>query len=406
MAHAVAPPSVRTSSDDARPARSVRSPWLRRLLIAGAVLVALVIVIRIVLDPVAAHFTHKALNEAEGIRGDFDSVHVSVLPPGYEIRQLSIIEEPGGSWKRPLLRAERTAVSLEWRRLLSAELSARLRVEEPKIIYVKHPAAPEPPKKPEIPDVDAQLRQLIPARVDRIEVVRGTLVYRDAETKGHPDIGVSRIEVAAENLATRPKLGSGQPATVSLSALVGKSGDLSAFVSANPFADQLTFAGNAALRGLKVAELYEFEKAAADLQTPKGTLDLFAEFTAKNGALSGGVKPVLKNVEVRPTSDDFGNELEAWVADAALDLFSDRVPGRNAVATVIPIKGRLDDPKLQVWPTVLSVVRNAFVQGISSGFSSLPPPTAKEDQNVVEQAVDALKKDEGPAKAQPEGGQK
>lgn len=383
-----------------------RSAWPRRLLIAGAILVALVVVIRIVLDPIAAHFTHKALNEAEGIRGDFDSVHVSVLPPGYEIRELSIIEEPGGSWKRPLLRAERAAVWLEWGRLLSGELSARLRIEAPKIIYVKHPAAPKPPEKPQIPDLDSQLRQLLPARVDRIEVVHGEAVYRDAETKGHPDIGISRIEIAAENLATRPKLGSGQPATLSLSALVGKSGDLTSFVSVNPFADQLEFAGNAALRGLKVAELYDFEKAAADLQTPKGTLDVFAEFTAKNGAITGGVKPVLKNVEIRPTKDTFGNELKAWVADTALDLFSDRVPGRNAVATVVPIKGRLDDPKLQVWPTVLSVIRNAFVQGISSGFASLPPATAPEKQNVIEQAADALKKDEGPAKAQPEGGGK
>lgn len=380
------------------------SPWLRRLVIAVLVVAALLVLIRIVLDPIAAHFTHKALNEAQGIRGDFESVHVSVLPPGYEIRNLSIIEVPGGSWKRPLLRTERAAVSLEWRRLLSAELSARLRVEEPKIIYVKHPSAPKPPKKMQIPDVDGQLRQLIPARVDRIEVVRGQAIYRDAETQGHPDISVSRIEVAAENLATRPKLGNGQPATVSLSARIGKSGDLSSFVSVNPFADQLEFAGNAALRGLKLAELYDFEKAAANVQTPKGTLDLFAEFTAKNGAISGGVKPVLKNVEVRPTEDDLGNEIKAWVADTALDLFSDRVPGRNAVATVIPIKGRLDDPKLQVWPTIFSVIRNAFVQGIASGFASLPPATAPEKQNVIEQAADALTKDQGPAKAQPEGG--
>jgi hypothetical protein len=374
------------------------------LLIAALVLAALVIVIRIVLDPIAAHFTHKALNEAEGIRGDFEGVHVSVLPPGYEIRQLALIEHPDGSWKRPLLRAERVAVELEWRRLLSAELSTRLRVEEPKVIFVKRPA-PAEPKKP-LPDVDAQLRELIPARVDRIEVVRGQAVYRDATTQGHPDLSISRIEVAAENLATRPNLSSGRPATVSASALLGKSGDMSAFVSVNPFADQLEFAGNAAIRGWKVAELYEFEKAAADVHTPQGTLDLFAEFTAKNGSINGGVKPVLKNVEVRPAKDDFGTELKAWVADKALDLFSDRVPGRNAVATVVPIKGSLDDPKAQVWPTVLSVIRNAFVQGISAGFANVPPPTAKEDQNVIEQAVNALQKDEGPAKAQPEGERK
>jgi uncharacterized protein DUF748 len=378
--------------------------WPRRLLIALGVFVALLIIIRIVLDPIAAHFTHKALNEAEGIRGDFEGVHVTVLPPGYAIRQLTLIESPGGDWKRPLLKAKRVAVGLEWQRLLHTELSARMRVEEPKITYVKRPGAPKPEaKKPEIPDVDEQLRQIMPARVDRIEVVRGEFLYRDKETEGHPDIGVHDIEVAAENLATRPGLGNGQPATVSMSALVGKSGNFSSFVSVNPFADQLEFAGNARMSGLKVAELYDFEKAAADIQTPKGTLDMFAEFNAKNGAITGGVKPVLKNVEVRPAKDNFGTKIKAWAADTALDLFSDRVPGRNAVATIVPIKGRLDDPKAQVWPTVLSVIRNAFVQGISSSFASLPPPTSDKKEGVVEQTVDALKKDQPPAKAQPEG---
>ena len=379
--------------------------WLRWLLFVVTILAALLVIIRVVLDPIATHFTRQALDEAEGIEGRFDSVHVTVFPPGYEIHELTLIESPGGEWKRPLIRAERIGVALQSKRLLDGELSARMRIEEPKILFVKRPAGP-PLKKgetPEIPDVDAQLRELIPARVDRIEVVRGDLTYRDLTQKGHPDLGVHRIEVAAENLATRPERADGQPATVSVSALVGKSGDLSAFVSVNPFAKQLAFAGNSALRGLKVAELHDFEKAAADVETPEGTIDVFVEFKASDGYLTGGVKPVLKNVEVRPAKDDLGTQLKAWLADTALDIVSDRVPGRNAVATTIPIKGRLDDPKVQVWPTVLSTIRNAFVIGISSGFSNLPPPTSDEKQGVVEQAADALQKDKGPAKAQPEG---
>jgi hypothetical protein len=110
---------------------------------------------------------------------------------------------------------------------------------------------------------------------------------------------------------------------------------------------------------------------------------------------------VLKNVKVRPTDDDFGNKLKAWVADKGLRLFSDRVPDRNAVVTVIPIKGRLDAPDVQLWPTVLGVIRNAFVEGLSSGFTHLPPPTAEKPQGKFEQVKKALKKDEGPPDAQP-----
>ena len=67
----------------------------------------------------------------------------------------------------------------------------------------------------------------------------------------------------------------------------------------------------------------------------------------------------------------------------------------------MPIKGRLDDPDIQLWPTVIGVIRNAFVEGISSGFTHLPPPTAEKQEGKIEQLREGLKKDEGPPEAQP-----
>ena len=63
-------------------------------------------------------------------------------------------------------------------------------------------------------------------------------------------------------------------------------------------------------------------------------------------------------------------------AFVAVKIFSDRVPARNAVATVIPIKGDLTDSNVQLWPTIFGVVRNAFLEGLISGFAHLPPDTA------------------------------
>jgi hypothetical protein len=403
------PASERPRADALRsgfaPAR--RSSWRRWLLISLIGLVVFVVVIRLLLDPVAAHYTRKALHEAEGIDGDFESVHVTVLPPGYTIRGLRVIESPGGNWQRPLLDAERASVEVEWAKLLHGELSARLRVEEPKIrVIVRKKGAPsvKTSKKP-LPTPRDQLAQLVPGRVDRIEIRHGDFVFQDLTAPRQPEIGLHRIEVAAENLASRPGLAHGQPATVSASALLGKSGAVTAFVSADLFAKQLSAAGNAELRNWQVAELYDFEAPATKIQTPKGTLDLFAEFKIKEGAISGGVKPLLKNVEVKPADSGIGPSIKAWLADTALHLFSDRVPGRDAVATVVPIQGRVDDPDVQLWPTVLSILRNAFVEGISSGFSHLPPPVADEKQGPLSQAAETLSK-KGRPQAQPESGEK
>jgi uncharacterized protein DUF748 len=376
----------------------------RKLLITGIVLVAVLVVIRVLLDPIATYYTRKTLHDADGIDGDVGHVHISLFPPGYDVHVVKVIQIPGGNWKEPLFFAERAKVRVDWRELLHGRVSASLRVDDPKIIVEK--VAPSPKeaaekKKTEIPDVRAALEQIMPARVSRIEIRNGEFLFQDLTEPRHPEFWIHDLEVAVENLATRTKLAHGEPATVSGSAKLGRSGDITMFVSAAPFTKTLDVAGNVALRGWKLAELYDIEEPAAGLQTPKGTLDVFIEFKIRNNYISGGVKPVLKNVEVKPTKSTIGNRLKAWLADTALHLFSDRVPDRNAVATVVPIEGRLDDPKIEIWPTVLGVVRNAFVQGVSSGFTHLPPPTTDEKQGPVKQAVNALKKDKGPPKAQP-----
>lgn len=375
----------------------------RRLLLTAGILLGLLVVIRLILDPIATYFTRRQLHNADGIDGDLQRVHVTIFPPGYEVRRLKIVQSPSGNWKEPLFYAERAQVRVDWRRLFHAELAASLRVDDPKIIVEKR--APAPKQKTDLPDIRAILEKITPARVNRIEVRNGEFLFRDLTAAQHPEIWVHKIELAMENLATREKLAHGEPATVAASAKLGRSGDITLFVSGVPFARQLDFAGNLALRGWKVAELYDLEEPSTGLQTPKGTLDLFIEFKARDGAISGGVKPVLKNVEVHPTKSTVGNRLKAWVADKALHLFSDRVPGRNAMATVIPIEGRLDQPDIQIWPTVLGVIRNAFVEGISSGFTHLPPALADDKQGPVKQTVQALKKKSGPPKAQPIDGQ-
>jgi len=370
--------------------------WLRRTVIASAIVVGVVVAIRMLLDPVATHFTRKALNDADAIRGDFHSVHVTVLPPGYEIIRIKLVEHPTDDWKHPLFYAERVAARLDLRELLHGRVAASARLDEPKLVFISRKDTPL-----RIPDVRKALTGLMPARINRVEVRDGEVVYQDLTAPRDPKIWVHEIELAVENLATRSKLAGGRPLTASGSARLGRSGDVTTFVSANPLAPKLEFAGQLAVKGWKVAELFDLIEPATGVQTPEGTLDVFAEFTAANGRILGGVKPVAKNVKVRPTDDDFGNKLKAWLADKALRLFSDRVPDRNAVVTIIPIKGRLDKPDMQLWPTVIGVIRNAFVEGISAGFTHLPPPTAEKQEGKIEQLRKGLKKDEGPPEAQP-----
>lgn len=380
-----------------------RRHWARPALIGLGVLVAVVVLVRVLLDPIATRVTRKGLDDLKGFRGDFERVHVTLFGPGYTITRLKLTEEPvpDDGKKAPIFYAERVHVGVAWRQLLHGRLVASARVVEPKISIIERGEKPKKEEPKRAPDLSRQLREVIPFELARLEIVRGELLYRDLTAPRHPELWVHRLEAAAENLPTRAKLADGRPATLTASGEVGRSGALTLFVTADPFASPLEFGGRFELRGLRVAELHDFIAPKTQLQAPKGTLDLFAEFQSKDGRIRGGVKPVLKNVEVRQAEPGFFAKVKAWFADEAVETASDRVPGRNAVAGVVPIEGRLVEPDVQLWPAVFGVVRNAFVEGLSSGFAHLPPEKADEKQGVLTQAKEALEKDEGPPKAQP-----
>lgn len=377
--------------------------WRRGLVIAAAVIVLLVVVGRLILDPIAAHFTRKALAGMPDYKGDFQYVHVALLPPGVDITRIKMIEAKGGVWKEPLLYADRVHATVLWRKLLHRHLVARVRIEGPKVMIARNHK--EKAKKAG-PGLAEQLQQMSPLLVDRVEVLDGELLFAESPAKDAPRIWLHKIEVAIENIATRAALAEGRPTTTTMSAVLQKTGRVTAFVSADPFAKGLTFAGRASVEHLDLRDLWALMAEKANMQAKRGTLDLFTEFQAKDGHLTGGVKPVLKNVDIGPTDSKLIDRVKAWVADKAVEIASDRVPGRKAVATVVPIRGTLDSPDVQLVPAVLGVIRNAFVVGLTSGFAYVPPPVAEKKKGVFEQVKDTFKKHPGPPDAQPAEGRK
>ncbi|MGD0836022.1 MAG: hypothetical protein ABSB49_05190 [Polyangia bacterium] len=387
-----------------------RHVFLRGLLIIVAVLVGIAVLVRLLLDPVATRETRSTLGNLEGLAGDFEHVHVTVLPPSYTITHLKIWKIPAArqhviSAEAPLLYVDRARLALSLHELVRGHLVASLRLYRPKITAVQPPqekvapaSAPPPP-----PDLSRQLARVPALQVARVEMVDGEILFLANEGGEHPRIWLHRLQMTAQNLATRREGASGRPTTTAVHGVVAHSGDLTLFVSADPLAHPLSFAGEVALRGLRATDLYQFMAAKSDIEPTHGTIDIFAEFRSEKGVISGGVKPVLKNIELRSDDEGLWARTKAWLADKAVELASDRIPGRHAVATTVPIKGELTNPDIQLWPAVLGVIRNAFVAGLESGFADLPPPSSKKKQGLLEQASQALEKNAGPPKAQPSG---
>jgi hypothetical protein len=312
-----------------------------------------------------------------------------------------------------VLEAQWTEVAVKGRKEGDQVVSA-IKLVQPKIrIFHAAPPADDaadaktkadaPKKQPdEFIDLGETLRKITPLEVDHIDILDGQVAFVDTSRKERPEIWLHDLQLSVENLTTRVHLTEGRPVLLTASGTLARSGTVSIFITADPFEKGLTFSGRAAVVGLQTSELYRFIEPATNMQAPEGTVDIFVEFDCRNGALTGGVKPVLNNVKIRPDDGKLLTVLKAWATDVAIKLLSDRVRDRNAVATVIPIKGTLTGPDIQLWPAIFGVMRNAFVEGLTSGYAFLPPRTADKKEGVVTQGVNALSgSGSGPPKAQP-----
>jgi hypothetical protein len=376
--------------------------WLRRLLIGLGVFVVLLIVGRLVLDPLADRYLRRTLAKSENMQGTFTSLHISVIPPAAEVWNFKLIEKPGGRWDEPLVYSQYTRASVLWRQLLRGHLVGQVRMENPKLVMLRQHER----KAEKAPEAAEEAQGMFPLKLDLLEIVDGEVLLGIGKGKHAPQLWLHDLDLVANNMATQKALMEGDPSTLKMTGYVQRTGKLKATAEMDPFAKQLTFTTKGSMTGLKATELYAFIKHQSDLKAESGEIDVFFEANAKNGMLRGGVKPILKNLEIRSDTKDLGDKIKATLADAAVELLSDDIPGRDAVATTIPIRGKIDDPNAQLLPTVLGVIRNAFVVGLSEGFTNLPPRVAEKKENPVKQAWDALTDDDKPPEAQPEKGEK
>lgn len=375
----------------------------KRLLVSLAVLALLLVAARAALDPLVTWRTRKVLAGMEGMRGRFQDVEVSVHDLSYAIRGLRLEKLGAGGAALPYLQVERASFGLYFKELVRGHVVAAVDLDEPKLTLVSAKKQPDQGVE-EAPKVGWGLEALAPFRLDRVQVKDGELLWVDASEPERPELWLHRIEGTLENFATRKALSKNEPTVLAARGVLQRSGAVSVFATADPLAKKLTFAGQGRLEGLKLPELATLVGSKAGVAPDQGELDMTVRFRAEDGRLSGGVRPILKNAGMKAAKDGIGAKVKALLADVSLEIFSDDVPGRDAVATTIPIQGTVHDPEAQAVPTILGILRNAFVRGLHDGLSGLPPPQAKEKEGVLKQARRALspKRDAQP-RAQPTG---
>ncbi len=368
------------------------------VLLCGAALIAF--------QPLVNWQTTKVLGVFEGYTSTYGKSWLHPLTLTWRVTDVKIVKESAGGKEEPFFSADTVEFTVDWRELLNRSLVANVTFDAPSIHLIAAAEKAAQQANPEIPDLGEKLTAVLPLKVQRVSITHAQVTFVDKTVKEFPRVALRELDATRENLSTRASLAKGEPTIIALSGTIQQSAQLTAWVSMDPLAKGLFFSGRFKIEALPLTELKGLISSETGLEFDRGTLDVFAQFDCNDGNLSGGIKPLIKNGHAVQGKPGVDNLLKTVVVDVALGVLSDRIPGRDAVATVIPISGRITRPDIQLGVAVIGVIRNAFVQGVVESYAHLPPPEAGTEQGAITQLVEGLNKEKGPPKAQPqpEGG--
>jgi hypothetical protein len=260
---------------------------------------------------------------------------------------------------------------VEWKALMKGALVGEVEVLGPELNFVQAPpnAGPKAKREQSQTGIDEawteKVKDLFPFEINRFRIREGQIHYRDIHRKPKVDIHLDHLEAEASGLTNARSTPKDLPAEFHATGRAMGHAELEVDMKLAPLAESPTFDINAKLTGLRLPELNDFFRAYAKVDVEGGTFNLYTEAAAADGRFKGYVKPLMKNLKVLDLEDEEEGPLKLiWeaVVAGATELLENQP--KDQFATQVPLAGSFENPRAGIWPTVGSLLRNAFLQAL------------------------------------------
>lgn len=336
------------------------------------VVVAFLVILRFALEPIVEHYVNRTLNDMEGYSGSISDVDINLYRGAYQIDglQLFVVDN---HVEEPLLSIDTIDLSVQWKSLLDGALVGEVILSQPVVNFVAAYNDSDTTQGQTGEDIawHEQLKNYMPLTLNRFEIKRGRITYRDPTMSPSVDARAQQLDLVATNLSNVEDT-SYLPATLRATAVTIGGGEMNLDMQADFLRDIPNLRADFKLDRVDLTQLNDFIKAYANFDVQQGTLTLVSEVTIDSSQISGYVKPFFENLDVFDFKEDvvedrgfFGKLWEALVGVGAEVLENQ---SRDEVATKVPIEGNLSNPTPNISATVVNVLRNAFVDAIEKEF--------------------------------------
>lgn len=347
--------------------------WLKALALLPKLLLGLIIaliIFRLFLPGIVKNYVNKKLNELEGYTGHVEDIDISLYRGAYVIKGLTLKKKTDPP-KYPFLLIERADLSVEWRALFHGRLVGEVILDRPVVHILNTEQLNEEPSKD---SWTKTVKALMPMTINRLQVNQGKFAYLDLGKKPVTDLHIEEMQLTAFNLANVQKSSKRLPSQVSLTGTSIGGGHLNINMEVNALKDIPDMGAGISLKGTNLLSLNSFFEGNAKMDVERGQIDIFSKFTLMDGQMDGYVKPFISNLKVLDVKKDIkkkGGVLRV-IKKAVVGLFAKAVtnPKTRKIATVIPVKGNIKDPKTSGWTAFVGILKNAFIQALHESVNS------------------------------------
>lgn len=342
----------------------VKKKIRKKYIILGSILVILIIG-RLMLPYFVTRFVNKVLADIPGYSGSIDDVDISLLRGAYVIYDLKLFKVEGNN-KIPFIDIPASDLSVEWSALFKGSVVGEVIFENPKLNFIggdkKNVQGETTNQTGEDVDWTEPIKKLMPLQINRMEIIRGNVVFYDFTTKPQVNIYLNDLNMMATNLNNADKQETKLPSKVIASASSIGNGKLSLDMNINVLKQIPDLDMDLKFENINMPALNEFFQAYSKVDIEKGSFNLYSEMTVSNGMLDGYVKPLATGIKVVNWEKDKEKPLNlVWesVVGFFVEIFENQ--RKDQFATKVPLAGDLNNVKTAFWPTLWNMFRNGFV---------------------------------------------
>lgn len=356
-------PAATTPAAQSTSKKKVKRSWRR---IIGTLLIALIVLLvaaRLAMPTTLRWYVNRTIDQNPLYDGEIGDIDVHLYRGSYTIKDIRLVKTTGNV-PVPLFAAKRVALAIQWDALFNGKVVGRILFENPELNFVDGNDASQDQTGAGGPWLQI-IDDLFPFRINEALIRDGSIHFRAFDKDPPVDMYISQLNASMENLSNIHDDVTPLIATVKATGKALDHADFQYQMKLDPSSYNPTFQMAVRLIGLDVTKTNDLARAYGAFDFEHGFFDLVVEMDCKEGQVEGYVKPLFRNLKVLSLKNDLKE-------DDVFHLFWEAVVGtvsevlknqkRDQVATVIPFKGDLTNPRTGLLSGVGNILYNAFVR--------------------------------------------